>query len=889
MAKHFSPYHYERDLSQVNRFLKPIKAYASNGVDTKPDIHSHTRSKTRKVVGSDETGQDQITITEYNNIRNLYGSEYELSVLNAQKQKAINASQEYLLDKDNTEKENAFIDAQYDLRQGRGQYIANHIRSDTRRAPFGFKPHSGKKDTLDLGICHLVEFTCTEDDHEAIPVPIMARVDSTNYNIFKLTGHYDKILQTRHIMEVIEASQERILKQYGYSKSKQDVELLELMIETIKKDVISIEPQSIPPHLSANAEHWDDTARHAFKMTNDKELSIRHPSLDPPHTIKYRFGINIIIPTKVKVEHNVKTVHRFALDFEKILSPMHIDLIVKMENKEFVWTIHEFEQGKHQIFHTGYTSHDNRLFKMPDTIEEMTRNHGSEEYSHEFFNKASIDSVCMSKNDYDSLLNLHVYLSQSSLHEITKTYYDRNLARLDSEIPHFTDVGYIYKYNHYTIIASGIKCNSDIRNQGVHTKPEDTGTYANFYTIIRWNNAPHSQNSTAVTDPLTIQNLKVQNDMVKLFEYMKDVDAKISNLVAHRANPPEAALNRENFYIPAILQHETKAAAKSTPDDEIGVFFLTQCTKENRDLISSTMTKIKIKVLTEHFKFISGSAENNHAIYKELSEKLTKEYGYTKEKLLECKQVPGHFGEYLKLKHPTEAGSLTAGHLETGLEIWSNYWHKYIELRPELKKACKWVTEDTQEMRALNAHLVDSAKKYAAHKQAYGTHGPHAHQHDQRAPTPNEQTVVAQPDQYTQPSQHSQPSQPTGVSHHHKWAKLHPIRPSEYPAMSMDEFYGLYRGPINHQRNHQYQGNYRYPSQYPGQYPGQYPYPYPGPFPSPFRPMPMYSKYSNKPQNTHSLAAAVNSPEFIPQSKLQAEIDTLKRTLNELTLRAAVP
>jgi hypothetical protein len=49
------------------------------------------------------------------------------------------------------------------------------------------------------------------------------------------------------------------------------------------------------------------------------------------------------------------------------------------------------------------------------------------------------------------------------------------------------------------------------------------------------------------------------------------------------------------------------------------------------------------------------------------------------------------------------------------------------------------------------------------------------------------------------------------------------------------------------------------------------------------------SKYSKKNQNTHSLAAAVDSPEFVPQSKLQAEIDTLKRTLNELTLRAAVP
>ena len=45
--------------------------------------------------------------------------------------------------------------------------------------------------------------------------------------------------------------------------------------------------------------------------------------------------------------------------------------------------------------------------------------------------------------------------------------------------------------------------------------------------------------------------------------------------------------------------------------------------------------------------------------------------------------------------------------------------------------------------------------------------------------------------------------------------------------------------------------------------------------------------------STHSLAAAVGCTDFIPQSKsdakMQAEIDTLKRTLNELTLRISLP
>ena len=64
-------------------------------------------------------------------------------------------------------------------------------------------------------------------------------------------------------------------------------------------------------------------------------------------------------------------------------------------------------------------------------------------------------------------------------------------------------------------------------------------------------------------------------------EYIKGVDASIGALVAHRANPPEAALNKENFYIPAILGRKSTEKQRSSTDDIIGVFYLTQCTKEN--------------------------------------------------------------------------------------------------------------------------------------------------------------------------------------------------------------------------------------------------------------------------------------------------------------------
>jgi hypothetical protein len=54
----------------------------------------------------------------------------------------------------------------------------------------------------------------------------------------------------------------------------------------------------------------------------------------------------------------------------------------------------------------------------------------------------------------------------------------------------------------------------------------------------------------------------------------------------------------------------------------------------------------------------------------------------------------------------------------------------------------------------------------------------------------------------------------------------------------------------------------------------------------------MFSRFKfNKRAIRNTLASAVNSPEFTPSdntAKLQAEVDTLKRMLNELTLRMSL-
>ena len=225
-------------------------------------------------------------------------------------------------------------------------------------------------------------------NNAVIPVPIMAKVDTSGYNLFNLVKKQEEksmVVQSKHIMGIVNDSHARVSKQSGYNNSPEEVNLLTKILENITIDVSKTTQTLKPAGLTTNADLWDDTARYAKKEIQDKPLTFEHK--DEIVSITYRFGINIIVPTKVKVEHSKKTVRRFALDFSEILLPMHIDLIVKMEGKEFVWTIHEFETNKHQVFHTGYDSNDSRLFDMTDTIEEMIAKHREEEYDSKFFEK----------------------------------------------------------------------------------------------------------------------------------------------------------------------------------------------------------------------------------------------------------------------------------------------------------------------------------------------------------------------------------------------------------------------------------------------------------------------------------------------------------------------
>jgi hypothetical protein len=823
-----TPYHGVRDDLQVNRFLDPMKKYEGESEDV---------IEVSKMTPAPGVTTD---IFEYDNMKYLYGNEHEHSIHNALKQRAISCSHELLLDPKTIPKRDAFVQSQYKLRQWRGKYIAENVRRENHPTPFGLKLETGVN--YERKITNLVEFTCTENKKPTIPVPLIAKVDG-DLDVFNLPNGQ---LKLHHIVDIIGDAHDRILKQY--KQPNKIKEILDTIFRKIKEHAAG--PAGRDNYfIGANADKWDDTARKATASGGFK--AIQFHSHGEETTFDFRCGINIIIPTKVKMEHNVKTVHRFALDFSKILKTMHLDLVVQVHSgpesgKEFVWTINRFEQNKHQIFQAGYMSEDNRLFEMPKTLEEMTIKHADEKYDDKFFRKATIESTCIDKNDYSSLLNLHVFLTHSKLHEMKVLDTSGPKVGIEpgqsDDESHYTDVGYIYKYNHYTIIASGIRHKSHDTTQSMGSGPQYI--YSNFYTIIHWNNSPafHSFALNSTTQPLISKTDQI--DLKAIYDYVRGVNAQVGNLVAQRIVLPEAALSKVDLFIPSILQSKVHSAAEEGSGGSIpvhsgayvGVFYISECTKEDRDMISMYRKRMETRMLRELYNI---NPRQEESVMNVMIEQMKSVFFDGKD--VKVPPVPGYFGKYLQL---TQNNAELArrddkrwNDVTSGLEVWSNFWHDFFDSRPDLKAKLRWLEEKSYEMRKVNAQHEDRAVKLSMqrHRQQNGT----ANNHGGGSYRPRQSN-------WNGGGQRMQQPRPVTNGRNHTYGQVQfvPQRYSRYAQPNMLH-------PWSQQKQ-------------------------------------MDSAYPKTKSNSGSLAVTVESPEFVPQAKLQAEIDSLKRTLNELTLRTPV-
>ncbi len=783
----------------VDRFLEPMMHYAESDTSNDPKSTYTEEHRYRDITGA---GKDEFT--EYDNIKFLYGQESEHATINAYKQRAIQASHAYALNPTDKTTRRNFNLSQYDLREIRGRYIANHAKSLGSRQLFGYDLQTAESKNKYT----LVEFTCTENKEAAIPVPILSKVNgipdifkTVDNAIFDMTGTKKQIkdyVSMKQINGLVDQSMGTILGRFNCPKiNKKDLEKMQKTVSgDIDKDALTSDQDRAYFSLGADAEHWDDTNRHKFATSGWKKVNFMSDESKSTE-ITYRCDINHITPVKTKMEQNAKTAHRFSLDFSRILKAMFIDLVIRMGNFEFVWTIHEFEKHKHQIYHAGYTSKKARLFEMPGTLEEMTRSFtsGVDKYNNAFFNKATVESARIDRRDDISMMNLHIHALEKKIKEI-----DVNLRYPDVKVYH-TDAGYIYKYNMYTIVASCTRYSEE--------DSDDKENYINFYTIIHWNNTPFiPETKPSQVQVSTASDERLKHAVVGLEKYAHSINEQIGMLVRNRISVPTAALSKTNFFIPAILKKKTGSGERVKSENEIGVFLFMESTQEVRDIIETESYRKMIAILLHEIplpKNDRGRIEPKRGMIEHLKEQGKND----KSRFGSLADVLGYF---LEVDHVEDIKHSDRGHdTKTVLEEWSDSWHDYFSVRPQFTQGdYMFAPRNSKGMDIIKAKQYDDIQKARSHLRETDKH---KRVHEAQFPP----------------------------------LKFLPGRGGQLPK----------------------NGNRR------------------------VKPRPNHdtffnqSQYSQRPSQAR-LAAAVDCQEFTPQPKLQAEIDSLKRTLNELVLKAGL-
>ena len=316
-------------------------------------------------------------------------------------------------------------------------------------------------------------------------------------------------------------------------------------------------------------------------------------------------------------------------------------------------------------------------------------------------------------------------------------------------------------------------------------------------------------------------------NFVELKSFVHQINDRINGLklLEFKSEVPESYDDKADCFIPSVF---LPGSGNST---RLGCLCLTDVSKTNRDSINMERGRIEMEILPKYFQI---NEETNFKL--QLEAELRGTYG-----IKYIRSFPGVVGKYLETKNNVPA-----------IHDWTVKWTEYMQIR---NIGYKWYGLNSTELKRFMANLQDKSDQRSA-KSKYRT------------------------------AQRFQPRGRGGGGYRGGYNRANHIatQPARGGAAARGKDYGGVDDRANHSATqptggYQYRGGWR-PSALNvgghGQRRGEY---------TPIRPMAdVYTQNSS-----HSLAAAVGCTDFIPQSKMQAEIDTLKRTLNELTLRGSLP
>lgn len=566
----------------------------------------------------------------------------------------------------------AFINAQVEYRDWRGKQISEQIdSSDYMKGVFD----------LDLGSeSDLQTYKVTffikrgkdlenhyEVDNHAVEFTSDPAVAYTKYKDIQLED-----LQASDIIDIIKQADSEIPSDHL------DKSIVDSLINGVDKlwGVDAIQSRTTKAgYFTQIGNEFETAARYAFK-TGVLD-GFRTSDSDIIHSCK--FDINKFMPTKAKIYQNPKVVQKMATDMLNSPFPaMHADLcIFYSENKNWEknfslnWTIHRVYPGFHTSTHLTYISDEAGLCNLPDTLPGI-RNMYKEKIDTKYckYYQSKIDSKLFTKPDDISMTSLHCNKVKLALDQIGHASYGHFGDRAPKSA---NDCGFIYEYSpDYTVIASTI------------FKPYNKYSFnCTSYTIIHWNTThtiPARREQGQVSDRQ--DRLKtVENMMERLQLRVAGLDTGLKQIIPSEQFRLQVKDNHElDYFIPGILALKYAQSKPHEPSSKFGGYLIRSPDFKVKLVLEHQRHKLEFELLKNHILPLFGrDTDNVFASLKELV------IGTFAERLNGGRTqyipvYPGFLGTALQKIHQNPA-MYNAISLIPFIKQWTLDWHDFLEKR----------------------------------------------------------------------------------------------------------------------------------------------------------------------------------------------------------------
>ena len=545
---------------------------------------------------------------------------------------------------------------------------------------------------------------------------------------------------------------------------------------------------------------------------------------------QFKFDINKFIPTKSKIYMNPKVVQKMTLDILNSPFPaMHADLSIEFESNEdktLNWTIHKVYQDHHTAIHLTYISDDEGLSNLPDTLPGIR-----EKYPNKiedcFSNRAAIDAKIFTKRDDVSMTALHCHQAKNALDNMA--YYGRAAYQADKGM-NFGQHG----------VTNERSCGFIYEYWPDYTviastiiKPFKSHSFnCTSYTIIHWNSETrHKKKERGPANHDGNDKLKTMEDaMNRLQVRVEGLDTGYNQLLPMQQFRLEVKDNHPlGYFIPGILDFDYANSTSHIGTERMGGYLIKSLNFQVKLVLEHHRHKLELELLTQHilphFGFNSGNA------FSDLSDLVLGQFaerlGNGKTKYIPV--YPGFFGYILEKIHENPA-HYRAERLIPHIKQWTLDWHEFLTSRSIF---CVRKTSSAPDLIKLVAEIEDrnTVRRELEKKNKQGATLPG---HPKALKRPNQQPWTAKNKRTGKVMRGRENPREHGAADRNANATSD---------MGFDSLMG---------------GHERYEEHYP--------------------PRPRNYARSQFTETAH------------PGSlKMQAEIDSLKRTLNELTLKAALP